>query len=387
MAKKQLATLFICSLVTWVIFQALITLLPVYAVRLGADPALIGNYLAFSFAALTAGTVISGWLSNKFQRRKAVLMAAAVLNIPATWLLAQTTTFWQLTALTALILFLAGIGLGTITILAGLFAGESERGKIFGILAINLSLGALIAGVISGPIVERWSYATLFMGAALCWVIQLFAALFLRDKAFVAPKPEVKAIAGTKATLGGAFYLLLFATFIAFACGFIATLGRPLQMDQLGFSPGAISGVVAIGGAISLPFPLLLGWLSDRIDRYRLVALCFLIGAVGLIAMAMSSSLWHFGIATILLSGVGVSIGISQALVIDLVPGEALAVALSRYGSAPTIGAVIGFPLIGYAIKAFGMNPTLIAGAVLTLIAIPLLFRVKYVEGRRLAEA
>ena len=381
MSQKQLFTLSICSLVTWIIFQELLTLLPVYAVRLGADPALIGGYLAFAFAALTAGTIISGWLSNKFQRRKATLIVTSVLSIPATWLLSAAVSFWQLAVLTAIVFFLIGVGLGMITILAGLFAGETERGKVFGVLAINLSLGALIGGFLSGPIVERWGYAILFISAALFWIAQTLTALFLQDKPFVQPQqPQAEAASAplAKSTLGAAFYLLFLANFFAFACGFIAILGRPLQMDKLGFSPSAISGVVAIGGAVSLPFPLLFGWLSDRMSRYRLVALCFLIGALGLVVLAMSTALWHFWVATILLTAVGVSLGVSQALVIDLVPREALAVSLSRLGAAPTIGAVIGSPLTGYAIQTFGMTTTLIVGVALTLLAIVLVFRIQH---------
>jgi len=379
MSQKQLFTLSVCSLVTWIIFQELLTLLPVYAVRLGADPALIGGYLAFAFAALTAGTIISGWLSNKFQRRKATLIVTSVLSIPATGLLSAAVSFWQLAVLTAIVFFLIGVGLGMITILAGLFAGETERGKVFGVLAINLSLGALIGGIISGPIVERWGYAVLFITAALFWITQTLTALFLQDKPFVQPQQtQAEAAPPAKSTLGAAFYLLFFANFFAFACGFIAILGRPLQMDKLGFSPSAISGVVAIGGAVSLPFPLLFGWLSDRMSRYRLVALCFLIGALGLVVLAMSTALWHFWVATILLTAVGVSLGVSQALVIDLVPRDALAVSLSRLGAAPTIGAVIGFPLTGYAIQTFGMTATLIVGVALTLLAIVLVFRIQH---------
>src|SRR5438445_13592407 len=109
MGKKQLFTLFLSSLVMWTVAQGLLSLLPVYAVRLGADPASIGNYLALAFLTLTVGTIAAGWLSDKFQRRKALLIAAGLVNIPIFWLMGQATTFGQLAVLTAISWFSFGI--------------------------------------------------------------------------------------------------------------------------------------------------------------------------------------------------------------------------------------------------------------------------------------
>ncbi len=54
--RKQLAALFICSLVPWVVGNGLLPLLPVYAVKLGADSTVAGLYLAFSYLAIALGS-------------------------------------------------------------------------------------------------------------------------------------------------------------------------------------------------------------------------------------------------------------------------------------------------------------------------------------------
>ena len=383
--KKQLFALFACSLVGWTIAQGTLALLPLYAVRLGADPASIGTYLSLAFLALTLGTLASGWLADTFQRRKALIIVAGALNVPTTWLMGQATAFWQLALLTAIVWFFVGVGFTTISILAGLFAGQAERGKIFGVLAINTSLGALVGGFVSGPIVEQWGYPVLFLAAALCWTLQPAIALLLQDKVLVRARREAVSTLPAPPAFGGAFYLLLLANVIAFAAGFVAVLGRPLLMDRLGFDLAAISGAVAVGGAISLPFPLLLGWLSDRLGRYWLIIVCFLTGALGLVLLAVSVSSWHFWAASILLAGVGVSLGIGPALVTDLVEQDSLGRALAWYGFAPTTGGIIGFMLTGYAIETFGMTRTFVAGALLTLIAIALVVQVR--RARQLAPA
>lgn len=385
MSKKQLSALFVCSLVTWTIIQGTIALLPVYAVRLGAEPASIGMYLSLTFLALTLGTLATGWLADKLQRRKAMVVLAGAVNAPATWLMGQTTAFWQLAILTAFVWFLVGVGYTAVTILAGLFAGETERGKIFGILAINTSLGALIGGLISGPIVQQWGYPAWFLVAALCWLLLPAIGPLLEDKVIVRTQREAVADVSGQPAFGVSFYMLLLAFVIAFAAGFVALLGRPLLMDQLGFDLAAISSAVAVGGAVTLPLPLVLGWLSDRLGRYWLIMLCFLAGAIGLAMLAISVSLWQFWVASIFLAGVGVTLGIGPALVTDLVPEESLGTALAWFGFAPSMGGIIGFMFTGYAIETFGMTTTFVAGAVFTLIAIVLVAQVQ--RARQLALA
>jgi MFS family permease len=380
MTKKQLIVLFSCSLVLWTILLSILNLLPVYAVQLGADETRAGNLLAFAFAALTAGTLLAGWLSDKLQRRKSMLIFVGSLNVLATWLMGQAEELWQLTILTAIVYFLIGMGSITINILAGLFAGESERGKIFGILAINTSLGALIGGGISGRIVDQWGFPALFLSASLCWLLQPFFALFLQDKVIMDTQRETTSMQSEKPAFGATFYLFLLANLIAFGASFMAVLGRPLLMDQLRFDAAAISAIVAIGGAVSLPLPFLFGWLSDRIGRYWLVVFCFLANAIGLFLLANSVSLWHFGVSAILLSGTGVSLGIGPALVTDFVPPKSLGKALSWYNFSPSVGGILSFALAGYAFQGFGMYTTFVCGALLTLIAVVLVIRVQYVR-------
>jgi len=134
MSKKQLFVLSLCNLVLWTVRNGLLPLLPVYAARLGATPAVAGYYFSLSYLAVATGTVVAGWLSNKLQRRKKLLIVAGVVSIPIIWLMGRATNVWHLAVLTATLWFSGGIGVAVISILAGLFAEKAERGKVFGIL-------------------------------------------------------------------------------------------------------------------------------------------------------------------------------------------------------------------------------------------------------------
>src|SRR5579864_5021306 len=219
MNKKQLALLFVCNGALWISGNYMFSLLPVYAARLGADSASIGNYLALSFFAATAGTIGAGWLSNRFGRHKVFIVGAGLLNLVSTVAMGQITQFWQLVPLTVIAWLCGGITISMTTIMAGLFSAESERGKIFGLLGLNGGIGALVGGALSGPVVDRWGFAALFLSAGLGPLMTILVGLPLPDITGPHPQPGGSADPplqrgtgeGRKAPvrLGAAFYTLV----------------------------------------------------------------------------------------------------------------------------------------------------------------------------------
>jgi len=178
MSKKQILALFVCSLVPWTVGNGLVPLLPVYATQLGADPAAAGYYLAFSYFALAVGAVAAGWLSDRLRRRKMPLIISGLAGIPIAWLIGRVGNIWGLSMLTAMLWFCGGLGLALIGILTGLSAGDDERGKVFGILSLTTGLGALIGGLTTGFIVDRWGFPTMFTAVAVFLILWPLAGIF-----------------------------------------------------------------------------------------------------------------------------------------------------------------------------------------------------------------
>ena len=378
MSKKQLFALFVCSLIPWTAGNGLLPLLPVYATKLGAAPAVTGYYLSFSYLALATGTIVTGWLSDKLQRRKTLFIVISVVIIPAMWLMSRATNIWHLAALTATVWFLGGMMLTLVSILAGLFAEETERGKVFGILALAAGLGALIGGLTTGPIADRWGYPTMFATLALFLGLSPLVALLLEDKVVARSLRSEASTAGERTGLGARFFLLLFANTAASIGVFVGRLGTSLAMNELIFLSAAISSTGAIGGAVTLPLSPLVGWLSDRVGRKRLLAVCYLVGTVGLLVLAASISLWHFWVAASLVSVLSiVGGGIGSALVTDLVPQESLGRGMSLFTATSWVGGIIGFAGTGYAVQNLGMTSTFVIGAFLPLIAIILFIPIR----------
>jgi MFS family permease len=260
-----------------------------------------------------------------------------------------------------------------VSILTGLFVEGKERGKVFGIIGLAAPLAGIIGGLGSGPIVDRWGYPALFTAGALVYLLLPLCALLLADKPAAIRVTKTAKTASPTVMLSRVFLFLFFASVLAHIANSQIVLGRSLIMDNHGFDATAISSSGAIGSIISLPFPVFIGWLSDRLGRKPLIMICYLASLIGLAVLASSFNVWHFWVAMALQSIIGAGVAVGSALITDLVPRESLATPLSVYGSTQFIGYVIGFGGMGTVIKLVGLSNNLLIGILLCTLAIVLL--------------
>jgi MFS family permease len=341
-------------------------------------PPLSGAYMAISFLALATGSVGASWLSDRLQRRKTLIVGGGMVSVPALWLMGRATDIWGLTVFSATWYFLGGLAIALISILAGLSAEESERGGVFGLLALTTPLGALIGGLATGPIADRWGYPAMFAALSLLGIVWPLTGLLLTDKLVTPVQRRETVMAGERPGLGRSFTLLFLASLAASVVTSVFMMGRSLAMNDLGLAAAAISSAAAIGGATTLPLPPLVGWLSDRAGRKRFLALGYLAGTAGLLSLVFSVSLWHFWVASFLVSAVmPVNLGVGSAMATDLVPREAVGRAISLFSATNWVGAVIGYAGTGYAIQHLGLTAAFVIGACLPLLAIVLLVLIR----------
>jgi MFS family permease len=376
MRTRQILVLFICSLVPWTMGNGLIPLLPVYATRLGADSATTGYYLAFTYLGLTVGAVAAGWLSDRFQSRKVPYILAGLAGIPVAWLMGQVTVVWGLTALTASLWFCGGLALALVSILAGLSAGEKERGKIFGILSLAGGLGAVIGGLAAGFVADRWGFPAMFSTMAAFLVLGPLAGAFLTEKE-AEPGQRQGRLSQERPSLGKSYYRLFWSSLVASIAGCVILLGRSLLMSDLEFGALAISSTGAVSGIVVMPLPLLMGWLSDRAGRKIFLYLSYLAGVASLILLAASTLLWQFFVLSVLWSVLMGRGAVGNAMVTDLAPQESLGRGLALFGATSWIGAIIGFAGTGFALQNLGAVPTFVLTISLPVLAIVLLIPIR----------
>lgn len=371
MSRKQLAVLFICNLVPATVGIAVIALLPVYAVKIGASEIVTGILLSLAFGALALGTLISGWLSDRYQRRKLTIMLVGAAGIPITFLMGQVGDVTLLAILTMMLWFVCGVTVTTANIVVSIYADPRTRGRTFGIIGATVGLGQILGGFSSGAIVDRWGFTALFSLVALVWIVQIVAVLFLSDP--VRTQPQDKQIESTRLPLPKALWILMAAHILAAIVDNSAGLGRPLIMNELGFDATAISSALAITGFVALPLPIVAGWLSDRIGRLRLLVVCYLAVSLGALILSSATALWHFWLSPMLTTTVMSGFSVGLALVNDLASAETLATAVSRFSVTPWIAGIIGFGAAGFVIQAIGLQTTFLTMTLLPLISIALL--------------
>ncbi len=155
------------------------TALIVYAVeRIVKDPAIIG--LAFTIMGLSAlpTTFLSGWLSDRFERRKPFVLASYLVSRPVIFLmpfLADVTSF----AL-ALIAFMMAfsIGMPIMRTLQSELVGQEIRGTVFGVQQLFFNVGVVVGAMAGSYLVSVYAPTTVRMlGLELTgYVIPFWAA-------------------------------------------------------------------------------------------------------------------------------------------------------------------------------------------------------------------
>ncbi len=402
MPKKQLIALLLCSVVFWTVGNGIVPLLPVFTNSLGADTAVAGYSLAVAYVALAAGAMAAIWAEGRVKSLRRLLILSALLSPPFMYLMGQATSILQLVIFMSLAMFLGGLGIALLGILAGYSAGEQERGRVFGALAVTGSVGMLLGGLTAGPATVAWGYPGLFAAAAAFSLLNPLLALLVEDQP-IAPRKAVSAplsrdadaipltrdadatpaagmeesalaAVGEKASLGRGFWLLFLAAVVAMAANVASQIGRSLAMADLGFNATAISSTVAVSGVITLPLPLLAGWLSDRIGRRLILGISYAAVTLALLVLANAVQLWHFW-AVIALATVQSVVGgaVTPALGADLAPRPALGQAMALLSLTTWIGGVLGFAATGEAVKALGLSPSMLFAALLPVVGVAML--------------
>lgn len=373
--NKQLIYLFLCNFSILFTGFGLFPLLPLYAAEFGANAALIGFYLAVTYIAISIGSILAGQLSERLSR-KTLFLAAGLVGMPALVLLGQANALWQVVVLTALVWFVGGIGLSISNILTGLYTTSATRGKAFGMLALASPLGAVIGGLTVGRLVEWGGYSLMFTGLAIVWTMWPVLALTrVKDTpTCISPAGRPAPAPASSQRPGTVFLFLLATVLLASMTVSVGRMGLSLAMKSEQFSAGAVSTANAIGGLVTIPVTLLIGILSDKLGRKRLLVFGYVIAMGSAAMLVRAQELWQFWvISSLVLSSRSVITAMSPAYATDLLSRRSLGKALPLVGTMNWVSGVIGFAGAGYVLDMFGAVSLYGAAALASFIGIMML--------------
>jgi MFS family permease len=375
MKNKQLSILFITNFAVFFIGMGLLPLLPLYAAQFGVTPTGSGLYLASTYTAIALGAVLTGWLSDKLPLRR-LSISAGLAGLPALVLLGQAAALWQVVVLTAVVWFCGGIGLAIVSILISLYADGSTRGRSFGLMFLARPLAGVIGGMTCGQLVAWQGYPFMFAALGLVWASWPVAALLgMEEQRPRADSPAPVAAAGESSTrIGGRFHLVLLAALLSSTTVYVGRLMTSLSMQAFQFSPGAVASTAVVGGLVTLPITPLIGILSDRLGRRRLLVVSYALAAGGVVLLSIASQLWHFWLETALLFVAMAANGsVATALATDVLPRDVLRRGMSWLNSMTWVAGIIGFAGTGYLTDTLGAAATCLIAALLAITAAGLL--------------
>ena len=377
MHRKYLVGPFICTLACWTLGNGLMPLLPLYAIDRGASQTVSGLFFAFTFLCLALGTMTAGTLSKALGQRKLLLIASGVPIVVLTWLGGLVANVLQLAVVTGVSWFFAGVVFVQSATLAGLAAEPKDRGTALGILGMTGGLGGLIGGLGVGYLADRFGYRIVFESLAVFCILVVIGGLISVDPLVSsAPVTPSKAAAGGRKP-GGLLILLVVAQMLAGVANATSVLGRSFSMNAGGYSKSTITLTASIQGLVSLCFPLILGWLSDRIGRRRIMLVSFAATSASLLLLAFSRSTWQFFTFAILNAFIGVSWAVGPAFVVDIVPPGNVEKGVSLFQSMFWIGNIAGMACVGYAFEKLGITMPVLASCLFPIAGLTLLLLAK----------
>ena len=405
------------SLFTDAATEMIYPVLPVYLARvLGAGAFSLGLIEGVAEAVNSLLKVASGWASDRWTRRKPIVIGGYALSSAARPLIAFTTTWPQVLLIRALDRTGKGIRGAPRDVMLARFATSSTRGRVFGFHRAMDHTGAILGPLIATAILffAPGEYRLLF-GLTLIPGAIAVALLFLvpePDSAIESPGPlpafaegfgeagsgtrpaapdketHVGRVPLSKSASGPAERLPkpligFLAVLLVFSLGNSADAFLLLRLsDVLGsatYIPLLWAGLHVVKASLSTWG----GALSDRLGRKRVIIVGWTIYAVVYLGFATARDAWTL-IAWFLVYGsyFAFTEGAEKALVADLTPMGRQGTAFGVYNAVLGIGALAASVAFGFLYERFGAPTAFATGAALATLAAALLLCIRTPPNR-----
>jgi MFS family permease len=354
-------------------------LLPLFLSRsLGAGAMSLGIIEGVAEASNSALKIASGWVSDRWNRRKPIVVFGYTVSSSVRPLMAAAGAWWHVLGLRFIDRLGKGIRGAPRDAMLATIADHTNRGRIFG-----FHRGMDHAGAVAGPLAASLflffypgEYRTLFALTTIPGIIVVYLVATLpKDAGSEVPRTAstlVESIPGDQ-RLPPELSKLLFIIFV-FSLGNASDAFLLLRLGDLGVAPTLIPLLWAALHVVKSASSVYGGRLSDRFGRTTLIAAGWVWYAI------VYGGFAYFDSATTLIPlfiayGVhfGLTEGAEKALVADLTPPHVRGMAFGLYNAVLGVGALAASLLFGWIWTAASPAIAFGTGAALALVAAALL--------------
>ena len=385
--KKNVIWLGLTSLLTDVSSEMIMALLPLFLRDLGASRYLIGIIEGIAEATASIFKVISGWISDRLQARKGLVVVGYTLSTVVKPFIALANTWYQVLA----VRFIDRIGKGVRNAprdaLIADSVEEGERGRSFGLQRGMDTVGAVIGTLLASGLIYLFTsytgmpvltqYRTIFWLSVIPGILAiLVVAVFVKDVA--AAKFEKKEIKLVWGNLDSGFRAFLIASAIFEFSNFSYALFI-LRASDMGVILALIPIIYLVYNLVYASLAQPLGVLADFVGKKPILFVGYALSALMCLGFAVLNQSIY---AWILFALYGICMAITQttprALLADLVPPEVRGTAYGIYYTliglvALPTSAIAGFLWDRFSAELAFSYGAILAGAaaVLVLLIIP----------------
>jgi MFS family permease len=330
--------------------------LPVPVLReLVQDRFLVSEFLTSAFMSINMvgallAAPLAGYLSDRFGRRKPLLVGALVID--ALCFLALTAPL-PFTAFLA-IRFFEGCAhisaLSILLIMASRALPSEHRGRAMGVAGSCMMLGIAFGAPLGGMLGRSGPLLPLQVGAALTLAGAVLASLLREHDHVEDERPSTREILSSLRAQPALFAPLAFAFADRFTVGFFTTTFSLYVGRIHGLESAQIGALIA---TFMIPFAILsypFGRIAERFSITVLLCVGSLLYGVGTAFVGFTAPPELF----FLMFGVGITAAVmfvpSMVLTTQLAPAEIRGAALGAFNAAGSLGFILG-PLTGGAIS------------------------------------
>lgn len=337
--KKNVIALGFVSFLMDVSSEMILALLPLFLSALGAGKAVIG--LIEGIAGFTASFVkaFSGWISDKFQKRKLLVIAGYSISTITKPFIAVAGNWFQVLG----VRFFDRVGKGIRTSPRDSIIAEStepgERGRSFGFHRMMDTSGAVVGTLLASAFLFVFTkffhmetmlqYRTIFWVAVIPGIMSVLTVIFyVKEPKFVERKNNLISL---KKALPNKFIKFLVVVAIFELANFSYALFI-LRAADLGVIIPLIPIIYLVYNLFYAGFAMPAGYLADRFGKKNILSLGYLLFGVMLLGFAFATKTPHAWILFVIF-GLAIAIvdTIPRAMVPEMVSPEVKGTAYGVY--------------------------------------------------------
>ena len=344
-------------------------------------------------------SILGGWALDRYGPRKVAFVMASFTGL-SLLLTSQANAAWQLFITYGLLL---SLGTGPVYTVVNSTTSrwfKKKRGFAVGITSSGGGLGAIIIAPFASYLVSSFDWRTAFVVLGLIsWIVMASVSLLLRKDPMdmglspdgMKSEPRQPGTQRKQDEAGFADYTVLQASkmsqfwllgltwvFISLSLHLIFVHAVPYALD-MGISPMDAAVMLSLIGAANIPGRLVVGKISDTLDRKALGVACALVQTGTLLWLMWANGLWMLYTFAIVYGFLwGGSGAVITALIGDVFGTRSLGAIMGMMSAGWALGAAVGPAVGGYIFDASGNYFTAFAtGAAAVLISALLVALIK----------